>query len=201
MVYLRAGLEASSRPNAPPDARRSLVFAMRTNRAGSSSLVREVREAVHAVSRNLPLSRVRTLQDVVRSSFAQTSFTLVLLGIAGAIALFLSVIGIYGVLAYAAGQRRREVSIRLALGAEPRSIKTMFVRYGLLLAGVGSAIGLLSAVGLSRWMQSLLFGIHPLDPATYGAALATILVTALGASCGPAFRAASVDPVRALRDE
>ena len=201
LVYLRAGLEASARPGNPPSAYRSVVFAMRTSRAGNSTLVREIGEAVHAVNPNLPLSRVRTLQDIFKSSLAQTFFTLLLLGIAGAIALLLGIIGIYGVLAYAAGQRRREVSIRLALGAEQHLIKTMFVRYGLLLAGIGSATGLVFAVALSRWMKSLVFGIHPLDPVTYAVAIATMLATASAASYMPAHRAASVDPMAALRND
>ena len=104
---------------------------------------------------------------------ARTSFALVLLGIAGAMALTLAIVGVYGVLAYAVGQRRREVGIRLALGAEPRVLKWLFVRKGLILNCVGAVIGLALAAALSRWISSLLFGITPLDPLTYVASAAS----------------------------
>ena len=102
-------------------------------------------------------------------SLARTSFTLVMLAIAGSMALVLGIIGIYGVISYAVSQRRREIGIRLALGAQPGELKRMFVRHGLILAGIGVAIGLGAAAGLTRLMTSLLFGIKPLDPLTYAA--------------------------------
>ena len=132
---------------------------------------------------------------------ARTSFALVLLGIAGAMALTLAIVGVYGVLAYAVGQRRREVGIRLALGAEPRALKWLFVRKGLILNCVGGIIGLALAGGLSRWISSLLFGITPLDPLTYVASGALISVAAMAASYVPARRAASADPMETLRSE
>jgi ABC-type antimicrobial peptide transport system permease subunit len=147
------------------------------------------------------LAKVRTLNDVYKRSLARTSFALVLLGIAGAMALILAIVGVYGVLAYAVGQRRREVSIRLALGAEPRMLKWLFVRKGLHLNSVGGVIGLALAVGLSRWISSLLFGITPLDPLTYIASGALIGVAAVTASYVPALQAASVDPMETLRSE
>jgi ABC-type antimicrobial peptide transport system permease subunit len=132
---------------------------------------------------------------------AHTSFALVLLGIAGAMALTLAIIGVYGVLAYAVAQRRHEIGIRLALGAEPRTLKWLFVRKGLILNCVGGAIGLALAGGLSRWISSLLFGITPLDPLTYAAAGALIASAAMAASYFPARQAASVDPMETLRCE
>src|SRR5205823_4581920 len=107
--------------------------------------------------------------DVYDQSMARTSFTLVMLGIAGTMALALGIIGIYGVISYVVSQRRREIGIRLALGAQQGELRRMFVRYGLALAGMGVAIGLGAAAILMRLMKSLLFGISPLDPLTYAA--------------------------------
>jgi putative ABC transport system permease protein len=130
---------------------------------------------------------------------ARTSFTLILLGIAGSMALALAIIGVYGVLAYAVGNRRREVSIRVALGAQPNHVKRLFVRRGILLAGIGSAIGLAAAMGLSRGLSSLLFGVTALDPGTYAASALIVSAAALLASYIPARRASSVDPMESLR--
>ena len=110
------------------------------------------------------MASVRTMQEVYDQSLARTSFTLVMLAIAGAMALLLGVVGIYGVMSYAVSQRTREIGIRLALGAEPRALKRMFVRSGLALVGTGVAIGLAAAAGLARLMSSLLFGISPAGP-------------------------------------
>jgi predicted permease len=144
--------------------RRGVTFAIRSERAGTEAFVREVAAAIHAVNPNLPLAKVRTLNDVYRQSMAHTSFALVLLGIAGAMALALAIVGVYGVLAYAVEQRRREVCIRVALGAQPRQVKRLFVRRGILLASAGDVVGVASATGFSHWISSLLFDVAALDP-------------------------------------
>lgn len=200
-VYVRAGVEAPTRPGGTAAVRRSVTVAIRSNRAGTEGFLREIKEAIHAVHPNLPLAKVRTLNDVYKLSMARTSFAVVLLGIAGAMALTLAIIGVYGVLAYAVAQRRREVGIRVALGAEPGMVKMLFVRQGLILTCVGGAIGLASAAGLSRWVSSLLFGIRPLDPFTYAVSGAIILAAAMLASYVPARGAASVDPMETLRSD
>jgi ABC-type antimicrobial peptide transport system permease subunit len=141
------------------------------------------------------------MQEVYGESLARTSFTLVMLAIAGGMALVLGIIGIYGVISYAVSQRRREIGIRLALGAQQSELRRMFVRYGLTLAGVGVAIGLGSAVALMRLMKSLLFGISPLDPLTYAAVPVVLVAAAVLASYLPARRASAVDPMEALRAE
>ncbi|HLN02057.1 MAG TPA: FtsX-like permease family protein [Bryobacteraceae bacterium] len=150
---------------------------------------------------SLPLAKVRTLNDVYKRSMARTSFALVLLGIAGTMALALAIVGVYGVLAYAVGQRRREVGIRLALGAEPRALKWLFVRKGLILNCVGGIIRLALAGGLSRWISSLLFGVTPLDPLAYIASSAVIAASVMVVSYVPARQAAFVDPMETLRSE
>jgi ABC-type antimicrobial peptide transport system permease subunit len=123
-----------------------------------------------------------------------------MLAIAGAMALALGIIGIYGVIAYVASQRTRDRT-RLALGAEQRAVRRMFLRQGLALTGVGIAIGLVAALAVTRLMSSLLFGIGPTDPAAYGAALGVMLAAAALASYLPARRAAAIDPVNTLKAE
>jgi ABC-type antimicrobial peptide transport system permease subunit len=176
---------------------------IRSDRAGTQNFINQVQQAVWSVNSNLAPAYVRTMQDVYdRSpSVVRTSFTLVMLAIAGAMALVLGIIGIYGVLSYAVSQRRREIGIRLALGAQPVELKTMFVRHGLTLAAIGVAIGLAAAAGLTRLMSSLLFGIQALDPLTYAAGALLLGLAAALASYLPARRAAIVDPVEALKAE
>jgi ABC-type antimicrobial peptide transport system permease subunit len=141
------------------------------------------------------------MQELYSSSLARTSFTLVMLAIAGGMALLLGGIGIYGVIAYVVAQRAREIGIRSALGAEPRQIEEMFLLQGLALTGVGVVVGLVAAAALGRWMSSVLFGVEPMDPVSYGAAVAVIVAAAALASYVPARRAAAIDPIETLRAE
>jgi len=180
---------------------RTVTFAIRGDRTGTESFLSEVRNAVWSVNPNLPLASIRTMQEISDQSMARTSFTLVMLGIAGAMALVLGIIGIYGVISYAVSQRRREIGIRLALGAQAGELSGMFIRSGLALTGIGVGIGLVAAVGLMRVMKTLLFGISPMDPATYVAVPVVLMAAAMLASYLPARRAAAVDPVEALRAE
>jgi predicted permease len=183
------------------NVRRSVSFAMRSDRAGTEALLEEVRTAIRAVNADVPLTRVRTLGDVYDRSMASTSFTLVMLAIAAAMALCLGVVGIYGVIAYAVAQRRREIGIRVALGASHREVKRLFVRQGVALGVSGVLCGAAGAALLTRLIGSLLFGTTPLDPMTYGlVALGLVGMTAL-ASYVPARGAARVDPAQTLRGE
>ena len=185
----------------PLDAERTVTFAIRTRRAGTAAFLDEVRRAVWSVNASLPVASARTMQEIYERSLGRASFALVMLAIAGTMALMLGLIGIYGVIAYAVSQRRREIGIRVALGAEPGELRRMFVRHALGLAGIGAAIGLGGAAGLTRVMQSLLFGISALDPPTY-AAVPLVLIAAAGlASYVPARRAAAVDPAEVLKAE
>ena len=178
-----------------------IVFGIRSSRAGTESFLKEVREAVWAVNRNLPLSRVNTLGFYYRQSMARTSFTLIMLAVAGAMALLLGVVGIYGVIAYSVSQRTREIGVRMALGAQTQSLTAMFVRHGLILTGIGIAFGLTAASIVMRLMSSLLFRVNPVDPLTYAAVTLGLIATAFIASYLPSRRAATVDPVDALRAE
>ena len=180
---------------------RSATFVLRTPRAGTEGLLVEARKAIWSVNASLPLYEVRTLDEVYRKSMARTSFTLTLLAIAGAMALVLGVVGIYGIIAYGVSQRRREIGIRIALGAPPARVQRMFLGRGLLLAAIGSGIGLAAAALATRAMTSVLFGVHPLDAPTYAAAAVVLIAAAAVAGFVPSRRAARVDPVNALRAE
>src|SRR3984885_4825507 len=183
------------------DAARTVTFLLRSDRTGTEGLLSEMRQAVWSVNASLPLASVRTMQEIYSQSLARTSFTLVMLGIAGTMAFVLGIIGIYGVISYAVLQRTREIGIRLALGEQKGRLRWMFIRSALALTGIGVAIGLAAAAGLMRLMKSLLFGVSPLDPFTYISVLIILTAAAVLASYLPARRAASVNPVEALRAE
>jgi predicted permease len=185
----------------PTRVTRGISFVLRSPRAGSGAFLNDVRQAVWAVDRNLPLDAVHTEGHYYKISMARTSFTLIMLGVAGGMALLLGVIGIYGVIAYSVSQRSREIGIRMALGAQPQTVTRIFVRQGLWLSGVGVAFGLGGALAVMRLMSSLLFHVSPADPITYVAVCAGLIATASLASYLPSRRAASVDPVEALRAE
>jgi len=182
-----------------PGAWRTVYFAIRSNRAGTQAFINEMQQAVWSVNANLPVAEVSTMQDIYGDSMARTSFTLVMLAIAGSMALALGIIGIYGVISYTVSQRTREIGIRLALGAQRSEVKWMFVQSALQLTTAGVVIGLGTAAALMRLMKSLLFGISPLDPFTYITVALILIVSAAVASYLPARRAATIDPVEALR--
>jgi predicted permease len=177
------------------------VFLIRSNRAGTQSFLTEARRAIWSVDSNLPVFLVRTMEDVYDGSMVRTSFTLALLGIAGFMALVLGVVGIYGVISYGVTQRTREIGIRMALGAQPAGLQRMFVQQGLLLAGIGASVGLAAAAALTHWMASLLFRTTALDPLTFAAVAALLILAAALASYVPSRRASTVDPIEALRTE
>ena len=183
------------------DTRRTAYFAIRSNRAGTQAFITEMQHAVWSVNSNLPVAAISTMQDIYSQSMARTSFTLVMLAIAGTMALALGILGIYGVISYAVSQRTREIGIRVALGAKRSGLVWMFVRSALVLTGVGTAAGLGAAAALMRLMRTLLFGISPLDPVTFTAVPVALVAAAALASYLPARRTAAVDPVEALRAE
>jgi putative ABC transport system permease protein len=178
-----------------------LAYAVRSTRTGTPSLLSEIRQAVWSVNPTLPVAGVRTLDSIHRKSMARTSFTLVMLGIASAMALLLGLVGIYGVIAYSIAQRTREIGIRMALGAEHGAVRRLFVRNGLVLAGIGIATGLGAAFALTRTMTALLFNVNAADPLTYLTVAGGLAGAAALASYLPARRATSIDPVLALRSE
>ncbi|MGB7846938.1 MAG: FtsX-like permease family protein [Candidatus Acidiferrum sp.] len=176
-------------------------YVVRTPRAGSSALMQEISQAVWSVSKELPLANPQTLEDLYNKSLARTSFALVMLGIAGAMAFALGVAGLYGVISYSVAQRTREIGIRVAIGAQHSTVRRMFIAEGARLAAIGIAVGSVAALGLMRLMHSLLFGVKPIDPLTYAGVAAALAAAAAMASYIPAMRATKVDPVDALRAE
>jgi predicted permease len=180
---------------------RGMTYVIRTPRAGSQSLTKDVQQAVWSVDANLPLRNVQTLGDLYAKSMARTSFTLTMIAIAGALALLLGMIGLYGAVAYSVSQRTREIGIRIALGAQRPTVTGMFVRQGLILTSVGVIVGLAAAAATTRLMSSLLFDVSPVDPSTYALVCAGLVAIAALASYIPSRRAAVVDPIEALRAE
>jgi ABC-type antimicrobial peptide transport system permease subunit len=167
----------------------------------ASGMANEIRQSVWSVAPYLPVADVRTLNDNYTRSMARTSFTLVMLAVAGCMALFLGIVGLYGVIAYSVSQRRREIGIRMALGAEKSDVLKMVISQGIKLAAIGVAIGVGGALGLTRFLAGLLYGVEPGDPLTLVTVTTLLLAVAFFASYIPARQAAKVDPMVALRVE
>ncbi len=183
------------------ELRRGIAFIIRSPRAGSQSFMKEVQQQVWSVNPDVPLANPTTLGELYTKSMARTSFTLVMLCVAGGMALLLGIVGIYGVISYSVSQRTREIGIRMALGAQRGTLTAMFVRQGLLLTGIGIACGLVAAFATMRLMSSLLFNVSPVDPITYATITVGTVAVAYLACYLPSRRAATVDPVNALRAE
>ena len=183
------------------ELRRGVAFAIRSPRAGSQAFVKEVQEQVWSINPDVPLAYETTLGELYTKSMARTSFTLVMLCVARAMALLLGIVGIYGVISYSVSQRTREIGIRMALGAQRNTLTSLFVRQGMILTGIGIACGLVVAFVAMRLMSSLLFNVSPADPLTYAAITVGVTATAFLACYLPSRRAATVNPVNALRAE
>jgi len=181
--------------------RRYVHFVIRTPRAGSASFFSDSERAVWSVNRDLPLAYKKTVGELYTKSLARTSFTLVLLSVAGAMTLLLGIVGLYGVIAYAISQHTREIGIRMALGAQRPALTRMYVREGLILTGMGVLCGISVAFATMRLMSSLLYHVSPMDPYTYVTATLSIIAIAWIATYVPSRRAATVDPLHALRAE
>ena len=198
------GLDRAAQPQAYSTIKQRtqnpLTFVVRST-LDEAGVVAVARREVQAVDRDLALTAVAPMRVVVDESMGDHRFRTILLGAFAGVALLLAALGIYGVLAYFVSQRARELGIRLALGARPAALFAMVVRQGMRPVVIGALIGLASAVALTTVMQSLLFGVDPVDPATYVAASATLAIIALAACAIPAMRATRVDPLVALRDE
>jgi predicted permease len=180
---------------------RGIAFLIRSPRAGSQVFMKEIEQKVWSINPNVPLAEPTTLGELYTKSMARTSFTLVMLCVAGSMALLLGIVGIYGVISYSVSQRTREIGIRMALGAQRQALIALFVRQGLWLTGIGVVCGLVAAFVTMRLMSSLLFNVSPVDPITYASITACVVATAFLACYLPSRRVAAVDPVDALRAE
>jgi putative ABC transport system permease protein len=158
-----------------------------------------IREAIWSVDKDQPIVRVATMEALVAASAAEQRFALIVLEMFAAAALMLAAIGIYGILSGNVSERTREIGIRSALGASRGAIVAMVLRQGMLLTGLGVAIGVIAAMGASQALVALLFGISLLDPVTYGGVIALLITVSCVAAALPAFRAARVDPSITLR--
>jgi ABC-type antimicrobial peptide transport system permease subunit len=160
-----------------------------------------VRQAIRDIDPDLPIYGVKTMAARVEESIARRKFAMTLLTLFAALAFGLAAIGTYGVLAYLVSQGTREIGIRMALGATPERVAGMIVRGGMVTAGIGIVVGIVAALVLTRFMQSLLYGVEATDPLTFGAIIALLVVMALAATYVPARRAARIDPLISLRGE
>jgi predicted permease len=185
----------------PLGAVRGVTFVMRNRRAGSESLTQEMQQVVWQINGELPVSALRTMQEIESKSLARTSFTLTMLGIAAAIALALGIIGIYGVISYSVSQRMREMGIRIALGAQKSELHWLFLRSALVLTGAGLVIGFGAAAAVAQLMRSLLFGIRPLDPLSFAVVALVLIAAAALAGYLPACRVSAINPADVLNAE
>jgi putative ABC transport system permease protein len=179
---------------------RNVYFVVRTN-TEPATLVISVRTIVNQLDSRAAVQSVSTLEQVVSNSIAGPRFYALLLGIFGGVALALASVGIYGIIAYSVTQRTREIGIRMALGANSGTVLGLVLRQGFVLAGIGLAIGIGGAVGATRYLKSMLYGLTPLDSMTFAYVIVLFAAISLFASYVPARRATKVDPLAALRDE
>jgi putative ABC transport system permease protein len=177
-----------------------MILVVRTN-AAPLSVVPGITGAVREVDSDVPLLNIRTMDDSVSASLSPARFTMLLLGAFAGLALLLAVVGIYSVMSYSVSRRTNEIGIRVALGASRNDVLLLIVRQTLLLALIGSVIGIVGALALSRLMASQLYGVRPTDPLTFITVAALLMIVALAASYIPARRAMRVDPMTALRYE
>jgi len=176
-----------------------MTVAIRTHGTDPLSLAPAARRIVTAIDREVPVANVQTMQTIVEQSTARTTFAMLLLAVAGSMALLLSAVGVYGVISYTVAQRRPEIGVRMALGAQAAQVGRMVVAQSLRVAAAGIAIGLLGAFATTRVLQSLLFGVSPTDPVTLGGVTIVLVMLGALAAYAPARRATKVDPVEVLR--
>jgi ABC-type antimicrobial peptide transport system permease subunit len=177
-----------------------MQLAVRTQ-SQPASLVSAVTGAIHSIDRDQPVTDVMTMDDVVDTSLSQRRFSMLLLGAFAVLALLLAAVGIYSVLAFAVRRRVREIGIRVALGAEVKDILRLIVTEGMKPALIGLLLGVAGALALGKILASFIYGIAAYDPLTFAAVAALLATVALLASIIPAYRAARIEPTRALREE
>ena len=178
----------------------SLSVVLRSS-GDPATLAMPLRALVGSVNRDIPLYHVRTLDDLLSTAASQPRFTTLLLSSFAVMALLLSAVGLYAVLSYMVAQRTSEMGLRMALGAQRGDVLKLILRRGLVLAGIGLAVGLAASAMLTRLIASQIYGVHAFDPVTYVAVTALLVAISLLASVAPAWRAARVDPMKTLREQ
>jgi ABC-type antimicrobial peptide transport system permease subunit len=178
----------------------SLSYVVRTV-GNPTGVMPAARAVIRELDPNLPVRNVRTMDDVLATAVAPARWSSTLLGVFAGVALVIAVLGVFGVLSFVVTQRTREIGIRIALGATPGNVRRMVVVRGLGLSALGLALGIAGAGWLTRFMESLLYGVTATDPLTYAAVAGLLVVTSVLASYLPARRATRVDPILALRAE
>ena len=179
---------------------RTLAIAARTS-VDPGSIAPAIESVVHQIDKDLPLYQTRTMDAVLTASIARQRLSRIVFVTFAGVALVLAGVGLYGVVAHGVTERTHEIGVRMALGAQQRSVVGLVVQQGLSMTLIGSAIGVAGDVALSRWIQGLLFGVTATDPATFAIVVAVLLVVGAAACLVPAWSAARVDPIRALRTE
>jgi putative ABC transport system permease protein len=179
---------------------RTMNFLLRTDVA-PTALTDSARKAFAGLNPTLPVSNVKTMEDIIYDSVAPVRFNVFLLGLFAAIAMALTLVGVYGVMNYAVTQRTQEIGIRMALGAQPMQVRRLVLRQGLILSSVGLFFGLAGSLGVMRLISGLLFNVSANDPTTLLAVGAGLILTTLAACYIPARKATRIDPIIALRRE
>jgi putative ABC transport system permease protein len=178
----------------------STTIAVRSE-SDPTPLMGPIRSLMAELDSSIPISNVRTMDQILAGSVGGQRFVMTLLTVFGLMALFLAAVGVYGVISYAVSQRTREIGLRMALGAKGSSVLTQIMREGLMLSIAGIGVGLVGSFALSRVFESIVFGITPTDPITYGGVVIVLVLAAAAASLLPARRASRVSPMVALREE
>jgi putative ABC transport system permease protein len=177
------------------------MFLVLRTAGDPARLARAVRQRIWSIDKDQPVEDVRIMEERIAGYAAPRRFYTLLLGTFAGLAVALAAVGIYGVISYSVSQRHHEIGIRVALGAERRDVLRLVVGKGMILALIGVSVGLIAALGLTRFLANLLYGVKSTDPATFIAVAALLMTTALLASYLPARRATRVDPMVALRYE
>jgi predicted permease len=201
IVYWRAGVQRALGATGPTFVPRDVTFAIRSSRTGTDAFMTQIGQTIWAINPQLPLARVQTMAEIYDTSMSRVSFTLVMLAIAGVMALTLGMVGIYGVVAYAVSRRRREIGLRLALGAARTGILRQFLGQSVRVTAVACLCGIVLSLALTRVMTGLLYGVSPTDATTMAGVVVLVLLVATLAALIPATRAAFMQPMRTLREE
>jgi predicted permease len=201
IVYWRAGIQGALSTTGPTFIPRDVTFAIRSSRTGTDAFITQIAQAIWATNPNLPLARVQTMSEIYDRSMSRASFALVMLTIAGVMALTLGMVGVYGVISYAVSRRRREIGVRLALGAARIGILRQFLGQSVRVSAVACLCGIVVSLAVTRVLSGLLYGVSPVDATTMAGVVAVVLLVATLAAMIPATRAAFIQPMRTLRED